>query len=42
MPFVRGIVGGVVYRDAAGKRRIELCGDAVVLKRSMAPSGSHR
>ena len=22
MPFVRGIVGGVVYRDAAGRRRI--------------------
>ena len=25
MPFVRGIVGEVVYRDATIRRRIELC-----------------
>ena len=28
MPFVRGIVGGVVYRDATIRRRIELCAAA--------------
>ena len=42
MPFVRGIVGGVVYRDAAGRRRIELCGDAVVLKRSTGAAARFR
>ena len=28
MPFVRGIVGEVVYRDATIRRRIELCAAA--------------